>query len=174
MRPEDMPKEGKKGKSKAAQAAGPDGQQEGEGQSPSLSAALTESLTAHRSAALAAELAATPDIALAAVVHAMASRVLLDVSTEKRGLQIAAHPQSLHRVEGSKAFEQMEAERQKWRDALPKTPEGLWKWCLEQKQDALLNLLAICAATTVNAVQGKSDRPDGERQKQRGGSCFRA
>jgi ParB family chromosome partitioning protein len=165
VRPEDMPKEGKKGKSKAAQAAGPDGQQEGEGQTPSLSAALTESLTAHRSAALAAELAAKPDVALAAVVHAMASRVLLDVSAEKRVLQIAAHPQSLHRVEGSKAFERMEAERQKWRDTLPKTPEGLWKWCLEQKQDALLKLLAICAAATLNAVQGKSDRSDGERQK---------
>lgn len=169
VRPEDMPKEGKKGKSKAAKAAGPDGQPEGEGQSPSLSAALTESLTAHRSAALAAELAAKPDVALAAVVHAMASRVLLDVSTEKRGLQIAAHPQSLHHVEGSKAFERMEAERKKWLDALPKTPEALWTWCLGQKQDALLKLLAFCAAATLNAVQGKSDRPGGERQKNAAG-----
>ena len=36
----------------------------------------------------------------------------------------------------------------------------LWAWCLEQKQGVLLELLAFCAATTINAVQVKSDRPE--------------
>ncbi|MCU1336679.1 MAG: parB-like partition protein [Bryobacterales bacterium] len=163
VRPEDMPKEGKK--AKAAQTVGPDGQPGGESRLPDLSAALTESLSAHKSAALAAELAAQPDIALAVVVHGLAARVLLDVSVEKRGLQIAAHPQSLHRIEGSKAFERMEAERKNWREAIPKSADALWAWCLEQKQETLLKLLAFCAAATVNAVQGKSDRPEGDRLK---------
>lgn len=164
VRPEDMPKKGAKGKAKAA--ASSTGEQDAEdGNTPGLSAALVESLTAHKSAALAVELAARPDIALAAVVHGLASRVFFDVLTEKRGLQIAAHPQSLHRVEGSKAFDRVEAERKKWRGALPKSPDALWAWCLAQKQETLLKLLAFCAASTVNAVQGKSDRPEGDRLK---------
>jgi len=161
VRPEDMPKEGKKGKSKAANS-GPGEAGTGESQVV-MSAALVESLTAHKSAALAAELVGRPDIALAAVVHGFAARVFLDVPAEKRSLQITAHPQSLHRVEGSKAFECMEAERKQWLDVLPKSADALWTWCLEQKQERLLRLLAFCAATTVNAVQGKMDRPGSDR-----------
>lgn len=153
VRPGDMPK--KNGKAKPASSE--------ETQLPALSSALVESLTAHKSAALAAELSQRPDIALAAVVHALASRVLLDVHTEQRALQIGASPQSLQRVEGSKAFEQMEAARQKWRSQLPEDEDALWTWCLEQKQKTLLDLLAFCAAATVNAVQGKADKPEGDR-----------
>ncbi len=159
VRLEDMPKEAKNGKSKAAPASGKAGAAEG----PSLSAALVESLTAHKSAALAAELAARPDVALAAVVHGFVSRVLFDVMTEGRSLQIDAYPQSLRRVEGSKAFERMEADRQKWRGEVPAEAEALWTWCLEQKQAKLLELLAFCAAATMNAVQGKGDRREGKR-----------
>jgi ParB family chromosome partitioning protein len=159
VRPEDMPKEVKKGNSKAATASDEAGVEAG----PSLSAALVESLTAHKSAALAAELSARPDVALVAVVHAAASRVLLDASKEDGSLQIAGYSQSLHRVEGSKAFERMEAERKKWREQIPGDTDALWTWCLGQKQETLLALLAFCAAATVNAVQGKSDKPAGKR-----------
>ena len=162
VRPEDMPKKAAKGKAKAAASGS---EQNAEGEAPGLSAALVESLTAHKSAAIAAELAARPDIALAAVVHGLMSRVFFDVLTEKRGLQIAAHPQSLHRVEGSKALERMEAERKKWREALPKSVDALWAWCLAQKQETLLKLLAFCAATTVYAVRGKADKPESDRLK---------
>ena len=78
-------------------------------------------------------------------------------------LQIGAAPQSLHRVESSKAFAHMEASRKKWRGQLPTDTEALWTWCLAQKQKVLLDLLAFCAAATVNAVQGKADRPEGDR-----------
>jgi len=122
-----------------------------------------EDLTAHKSAALAAELSERPDIALAAVVHALASGVLFDVSMERRALRIDGYTLSLHRVEGSKAFEHMEAARQKWRDRLPGDADALWTWCLEQKQKVLLELLAFCAAATVNAVQGKTDKPEAHR-----------
>jgi ParB family chromosome partitioning protein len=159
VRPEDMPKEVKKGKSKAATASGEAGAEAG----PSLSAALVESLTAHKSAALAAELAARPDVALVAVVHAMASGILLHASKEDGSLQIAPHSQSLHRVESSKAFERMEADRKKWREQIPGDTGALWTWCLGQKQETLLALLAFCAAATVNTVQGKADKPEGKR-----------
>jgi ParB family transcriptional regulator, chromosome partitioning protein len=155
VRPEDIPQEsGKKGKAKDGKSGPGDAKGE-ENQSPPFSAALVESLTAHKSAALAAELAARPDIALAAVVHGFACSVLLEVLAENRSLQIAAQPQSLDRVKGSKAHQQMEAAREKWRGKLPADAEALWTWCLAQKQETLLELLAFCAAATVDAVQGK-------------------
>jgi ParB family chromosome partitioning protein len=162
VRPEDMPKESKKAKGKAAQS-GPG--EDGAGESPSqgLSAALVESLTAHRSAALAAEITERPDFALAAVVHAMASCVFFEGCAEDGTLQLDAFPQSLHRVEGSKALERMEAARKTWRDQIPADADGLWTWCLGRTQETLLQLLAFCAAATVNAVQGKGDRPEGKR-----------
>ena len=38
---------------------------------------------------------------------------------------------------------------------MPKQPEKLWAWLIEQDQKALLAILAICAATTVDAVEKK-------------------
>src|SRR6202035_1352420 len=87
VKPEDMPK-----KEKAAKPAGndADGIEAEDDQSPGLSAALIESLTAHKSAALAAGLQQRPDVALAALVHAFASRVL-GLAGES-SLQVAASP----------------------------------------------------------------------------------
>ena len=149
-------------KSKPAKTSGT-GETETEGdQAPALSAALIESLTAHRSAALAAELQQRPDVALAAIVHAFASRLLRHGLAEGSSLEVTASSQSLRRVEGSKAHQQIEAAREKWSRVLP--VEGdLWAWCLEQKQGVLLELLAFCAATTINAVRVKSDRPESGR-----------
>lgn len=148
IRRDDMPKPAK---AKARQHAGDAASDDGEG--PSLSAALAESLSAERSAALGAELLQHPDIALAAIVHAFASRIVLGSRSTVSSLEIAASPQSLHRVEGSKAFAQLEAARETWGQQLPGTSDDLWKWCLEQDQSVLLDLLAFCAATTVNGVQ---------------------
>ncbi len=154
VRPEDMPK--KQPKQATAEA-----QEEGkERQFTALSSALVEDLTAQRSAALAAALIARPDIALAAVVHALASRILLGAPAGDSGIQVAASKQPLHRAEGSKALAQLDSAREGWTRKLPATPEELWTWCLKQKQDTLLGLLAFCAASTVNAVRAKGDRPD--------------
>lgn len=154
VRPEDAPKQATKAKTSNPDDAG----QAGEDHSPAFSAALIESLTAHKSAALSAELLQRPDISLAAVVHTFASRVLLNAGSTDTSLVITAAPQSLKRVEGSKAFAQLEAARETWGNQIPGTPDGLWTWCLEQHQTVLLDLLAFCTATTINAVQMKPDR----------------
>jgi ParB family chromosome partitioning protein len=158
IRPEDLPKRAPKSKPHHATDA-----DTGETADSPLSAALTESLSAEKSAALSAELLQRPDIALAAVVHGFASRVLLDEPFSVTSLQIAASPQSLSRVEGSKAFVRMEEVRAAWGRELPGTTEALWEWCLRQDQGLLLDLLAFSTATTVNAVQVKSDRQDSGR-----------
>jgi len=166
IRPEDMPKKSAKAKPSKPDEAG-NAASEGD-QSPSFSAALTESLTAHKSAALSAELLQRPDIALAAVVHAFASKIVLGGHSADSSLEIAASPQSLRRVEGSKAFAQLEAARETWGHQVPGTHDGLWIWCLGQEQGVLLDLLAFCAATTVNAVQVKSDKQDSDRSQHAG------
>ncbi len=48
-------------------------------------------------------------------------------------------------------------------ERLPEGKDALWHWCLAQDQGTLLDLLAYCAARTVNAVQAKHDRPDSRR-----------
>lgn len=152
VRPEDMPKR----TPTKADAATAD--KSGEPQSPALSASLAEDLTAQKSAALAASLTQRPDVALIAVVHALACRILL--KAPDAALQVTPDKQSLHRAEGSKAVAQMDAARETWLRNVPATPEDLWTWCLGQEQSVLLGLLAFCVACTVDAVRRKTDKPD--------------
>ena len=128
-----------------------------------LSASLTESLTAYQSAAISAALKDSPGIALAAVVHGMALQVFFNGRSRDTSLQITATSSLLHRVQNSTASEVLERAREQWGERIPGSPDELWIWCLEQTQDALLDLLAFCAACTLNAVQIKADRPDSER-----------
>ena len=130
----------------------------------SHSAALIESLTAHRSAAISAALLDRPDIALAAVVHAMARWVFFDADSRDSSLKLSASAQSFRRVEGSKAYESLEAARQSWGERLPADcQDAFWQWCLAQDQSVLLDLLAFCTANTIDAVRLKADRPDCDR-----------
>jgi ParB family chromosome partitioning protein len=102
-----------------------------------------------------------PDKGLAAVVYAL----VLDVFRHRHdtALTFSATAQSLQRVEGSTAFERLEAARENWGQRIPGTPADIWQWCLEQDQAVLLDLLTFCAACTINSVQVKTDRPDTPR-----------
>lgn len=148
-RPQDVPKP--EGKAKASANAG--GAAEPAEQPPGLSAALIENLTEHRSAAMAACLMDNPIKALAAVVYTMALEVF-DIYVDSC-LDIKVTARSLDGVEGSKAFEKLEAARENWGHTIPGTPDALWSWCMTQDKTTLLDLLAFCAANTVNAVQRK-------------------
>jgi ParB family chromosome partitioning protein len=124
---------------------------------PAFSASLTQSLTEQKSAAISASLSEHPDIALAAVVHALIRKVF----RYRRGescLQISGQMTPLRETgTGADAMEQAHNE---WLELIPEDETALWMWCLSQEQDTLLRLLAYCAGRTVNAVQAKNDRPD--------------
>ena len=124
---------------------------------PAFSASLIESLTACRSAAISATLCERPDIALAAVVYALACESLR-VRSDKGSLQLSL--KSLHFREESKAVAEMQRMHTEWLEKIPATEEALWNWCLLQDQEALLRLLAYCAARSIDAVQRKPDRAD--------------
>ena len=156
VNPADMSKQSKKAKNaNNSNAAGAEASEE---QPTGLSAALVESLTAHRSAAIAATMLDTPDIGLATVVYAL----VLDIFSHRQAtsLELSGKSQSLKLVEGSTAFQRLEQARENWGQRIPGTPDALWAWCLEQDQSVLLDLLTFCAACMVNTVQHKTDRPD--------------
>jgi ParB family chromosome partitioning protein len=122
---------------------------------PEFSAALVESLTEAKSTGISATLAEKPDIALAAVVHALAGGVFRIFGSDS-SLQLTATVTRL-RTESRGAAE-LEAAHERWSERLPGSGDALWAWCLAQDRDTLLELLAYCASRTVNAVQSKLNR----------------
>jgi ParB family transcriptional regulator, chromosome partitioning protein len=131
-----------------------------------ISEKLAKRLSAHRTAALQAEVARHPQIALVAVVHRLALRVVVDAHRlEGSPVNISASPQDglgLHApdIAESPAVIGMAEVRQAWTDRLPKDPDTLFAELLAFPQQELLSLLAVCVASTVGAVTTReSDTP---------------
>jgi len=124
---------------------------------PALPAPLVESLTTQKSAAISISLSERPEVALAAVVHALACGVFCPTRNES-SLQMTV--KLTHLRETGKAIDALEECRDRWSEGVPHEPQRLWEWCLTQDRDRLLELLAFCAARTVNAVQARQDRAD--------------
>jgi ParB family chromosome partitioning protein len=97
------------------------------------------------------------------VVHQLAGELFHGRSHAGSCLELDASSGSFRKAEGSKAFAEIERQRESWGDRIPGDPEKFWTWCLEQHRDTLLDLLAFCAACSINAVLEKADRPDCNR-----------
>lgn len=131
-----------------------------------ISEKLAKRLSAHRTAALQAEVARHPHIALVAVVHRLALRVVVDAyRSEGSHVNISASPQDgldAHApdVAQSRAVSGMREVRQAWADRLPQDPDVLFTELLRFPQQELLSLLAVCVAATVGVVTSReSDTP---------------
>lgn len=131
------------------------------------SAALVEDLTAQRTAAIAAELATNSDIALAATVHALALGAIYLGYQSTTCLDLTAKPSRARMVvtkpDDCRGLIALDAARTRLGDHLPGDAGDLWDWCLARSRDELLDVLAYVAATSVNAIQSKSDRRDTPR-----------
>ena len=145
-------------------AAGDDA--EGEAQPPTLpriSEKLARRLSAHRTAALQAEVARHPQVALVAVVHRLALRVVVNgYGSGDSVINISASPQDgldayAPDVAQSPAAICMREARQAWAERLPEDPAALFAELLVLPQEELLSLLAVCVATTVGAVTPRED-----------------
>ncbi len=125
----------------------------------SHSAALLEDLTAHKTAALRIELANNPDVALAAVVHAMLLRVVYPYNSEQSALQLSlTHERlepSMKDAESCKGLSAFNDLAENYGHHLPGDPADLFDWLMEQPQGMVLSLLAFGAAHSVNAVEKK-------------------
>ena len=139
---------------------------EGEAQqptTPNISEKLARRLSAHRTAALQAEVARHPQVALVAVVHRLALRVVFDgYRSDDSPINISASPQDgldafAPDVAQSPALISLREVRQAWAARLPSDPDALFAELLALPQQELLSLLAVCVATTVGAVTPRED-----------------
>lgn len=123
-----------------------------------ISEKLAKRLSAHRTAALQAEVARHPEVALVALVHRLALRVIVDCyGSGGSHIDISATPQDglgLHAPDMGEAAAAigMRKVRQAWADRLPEDPEALFADLLTFPQQELLALLAVCVAATVSVL----------------------
>jgi ParB family chromosome partitioning protein len=149
--------------------AGDDASGEPASKASGLPATLVADLTAQKTAALRLSLAGQPDIALACVVHTLALQCLQDIGAGfyETALTLLAQSPDLRplmaKPECSKALEAFDTLAKRLTERLPENPVALFDWCLEQPRKTLLELLALCAALSLNAVQRGHDRPNCER-----------
>jgi ParB family transcriptional regulator, chromosome partitioning protein len=123
--------------------------------SSGISASLVEALTTEKSSIMSRALSGNPEVALAAIVHALALHTFYRFGTEQSCLQIDV------RVVRHGADEDDTLDN--WAARLPEDPAALWTWCLEQPQEILLAFLAQLAGQCVDAVQRKFDRHESSR-----------
>jgi ParB family transcriptional regulator, chromosome partitioning protein len=126
-----------------------------------ISEKLVKRLSAHRTAALQAEVARHPHVALVAVVHRLALRVIHDAHYGSP-LNITANPQDRLEqyapdVAEAPAAAGMRQVREAWAERLPSDPEALFAELLAMPQQELLSLLAVCVGFTVTAIASRED-----------------
>ena len=147
-------------------ASGANAGQDAESDEPAkagISEKLARRLSAHRTAALQAEVARHPHVALVALVHRLALRVILDqYGSCGSPLDIHATPQdelALHAPDmgDAPAAVGMRKVRQAWADRLPDDPDALFSELLALPQQELLSLLAVCVACTVSVLASSED-----------------
>lgn len=124
------------------------------------SAALVRRLTSQRTLALQSTLLDRPDVALVALTH----RLLLKafpmygrgcesaVGIELRNAEARSRADA-DEAAGSLAQGTMRARYTRIEAQLPREPEELFAWLLEQPQAEILAMLAFCVATSVDCVQ---------------------
>lgn len=171
IRPEDMAPEpevevegaddGDKGGRQEAERTADGPPEPDEAEDAPLSERLVLNLTAHRTAGLRDALAQAPDLALVAVVHALAVAAFypherascLDLKTVSAWLGNPAPG-----IEESPAGLAIAARHEAWAVRLPRAAADAWGFVAALSGEELLALLAHCASLTVNAVRNPLDR----------------
>lgn len=136
----------------------PSGDQESEPQRPALSEALTRKLTAHRTIALQRMLADNTHVALAGLAHNLVQRVLgqqrartaLDVQARGCAEELVRFGEGT--IEESRAWQELMQLRDAWGKRIPGDSARLLSWLIALPESELCDLLALCAALTVNAI----------------------
>ena len=122
-----------------------------------LSDRLAQRLSAHRTAALQIEMARQPQVALAALVHALVQQALQ--GGYRNALPLGVRLSLRDRLEDlapdwpeSPAALALRELRQTWADKLPQEPGELFTVLLDKSQEELIQLLALCTAPAVDVV----------------------
>ena len=134
-----------------------------------LSESLCRKLTAHRTKALQVLVADNAHVALACVVHALAQQVVIEHSYRtESALSIRASGcegalgQFADDMEGSNADTELQSRLSNWRDRIPGDADKLLPWLIGQDENTLLDLLAVCAALSINTVTASAQEHPGD------------
>jgi ParB family chromosome partitioning protein len=149
---------------KAMQIDGTTTEPEVEIETNTLSAALTEDLTAQRTAALAVELAKRPDVAILATTYSLALQHFYsgyyDTSKPISAVQIKREtpPRPSDEIAQTPAILALAALEAEWRERLPKKSAELWDWCATATPETLFSLMAVVTALSLNATQQRHEK----------------
>lgn len=124
-------------------------------------------LAAHRTVALQVMLSRKSEVALAAVAHVFVQRVFGD-EYRRAGSALQITPQlSAHALQAvaddlkqSTAWQALEAARLAWKERLPANAAEWFGWLVALPQTELLDLLALCSASTLNALPNSGAASD--------------
>ena len=118
---------------------------------------LVAELTAHRTIVLREALATHHEVALIAVVHALAAATFFRHSNKvscvdivPRSASLSAHAKG---IEESTAGQMVSQRHEKWLMVMPDDPAELWAYVTALDHADRLELLAHCVAQSVDAVQ---------------------
>lgn len=120
-------------------------------------------LTSHRTAALQATLVDSPHVALATVVHRLAMPLFCQLACDADSpLKVRAWLTRHTKVSQASGYAEspaaavLDAAQARWGERLPGEPAALFRWLLQQDDSPLLDLLAFCAASALDAVDARA------------------
>lgn len=157
-----------KAASPASRGAAADGEGPGDQEAPSkgVSSMLRMELTAYKTEALQVALLRKPQVALAALTHAMAVPLLYErVSAQYEsptalGVSVRSPNWQLLQIApamaDSTAHKSLQTVVDAWRVRLPADPKDLMAFMLEQSVETLQELLVVCTALTTHALHGSA------------------
>jgi ParB family chromosome partitioning protein len=130
--------------------------QSGESPSSLYPETLIQSLTAHRTASLRLELSRNPHLALAATVHALGLDLLYEAYGIASCLDLHVSHRALEPLAGDvtecAAHAALDQAIAAMMETLPGDPAQFWEWCIAQDQTTLLDVLALIASLSLDAV----------------------
>ncbi|MDP1899284.1 MAG: chromosome partitioning protein ParB [Rubrivivax sp.] len=130
-----------------------------ERRTPDCSESLAKRLAAHRTLALQVMLSRNTAVALASLAHVLVQRVF-GHEYRRAGSALQITPQLpahgllsvADDLKESAAWQAVEAAKLAWKERLPEQPSTWFAWLIALPQSELLDLLALCAALTLNAL----------------------
>ena len=134
-----------------------------------ISEALHRKLTAHRTKALQVLVSDNAHVALASVVHALAQQLVIEHGYRASSALSIRGDDSTYALQqfagdmkGSLVDGVMQCRLDNWRERIPGDADRLLPWLIGQDQDTLLDLLALCAALSINTVQAETEGHPGD------------
>jgi ParB family chromosome partitioning protein len=122
-----------------------------------LSEKLVAELTAYRTLALRGALGDAPDLALTALVHALAAATFFPHSGSVSCIKVTPHSQYLGghapNIDEAPLAQHLQARHERFASQMPESPDELWVYLRDMEPAQQLALLAHCVSLTVDAVK---------------------